>query len=81
MWNSCEDCGHFEPGAKPDYANDWAGWGDECAEVPHMANLRSFPFRSTQCPSFEAHQPALTHGAQAPPTTETETKRPQGQGD
>ena len=28
-------------------------WWWECTERPAMANLRSFPFKSTKCKSFE----------------------------
>lgn len=61
MKKYCLRCVHFEHGAKPDYANEWTGWGDDCSEMPAMANLKSFPFRDTTCQGFRPHGTCYCH--------------------
>ena len=55
MGNRCMNCAHFFV--------DGEGWElpqfdyPNCLKRPDMANLKSFPFERTKCPSFTPKEP------------------------
>ena len=55
MPNACTDCIHYEWNQDSDtdgvcVTAEWV----ECKARPALANLKSFPFKKTDCASFEA---------------------------